>query len=65
MKLNQYEGEKARITDIDGQVFYGHVTDYIYAEDNVPEGESIILKTLEGVYIEFRREEIKEIEIIK
>lgn len=65
MKLKQYEGKKARITDIDGQMFYGHVTDYIYPEDNVPEGESIVLKTLAGIHIEFRKEEIKEIEIIK
>lgn len=65
MKLSTYEGKKARIVDIDGQVFYGVVTDYIHPEDNVPEGESIVLKPLEGVHIEFRKEEIKEIEIIQ
>lgn len=65
MKLSAYEGKKARIVDIDGQEFYGYVTDYILPEDNEPEGESIVLKTLEGVLIEFRKEEIKEIEIIQ
>ena len=65
MKLSAYEGKKARIEDIDGQMFYGIVTDYIFPEDNVPEGESIVLKTLENVHIEFRKEEIKKIETIQ
>lgn len=65
MKLSAYEGKRARIEAIDSQTFYGVVTDYIFPEDNVPEGESIVLKTLEGVYIEFRKEEIKRIDIIQ
>lgn len=65
MKLSAYEGKKARIEDIDGQTFYGVVTDYIFPEDNVPEGESIVLRTLQNVHIEFRKEEIKNIELIK
>lgn len=65
MKLSTYEGKKARIEAIDGQTFYGVVTDYIFPEDNEPEGESIVLRTLQNVHIEFRKEEIKNIELIK
>lgn len=65
MKLIAYEGKKARIEDIDGHVFYGVVTDYVFPEDNVPEGESVVLKTLDDVHIEFRKEEIKKIEILQ
>lgn len=65
MKLYQYEGEKVKIVCDNEQTYFGKVTDYINPEDNEPEGESIVLRTLEGVLIEFRPEEIKEIEIIK
>ena len=65
MKLNQLEGEKVKIVCDNEKTYLGKVTDYIYPEDNEPEGESIVLRTLEGVLIEFRPEEIKEIEIIK
>jgi len=65
MKLYQLEGKKVRIVCDNEQMYFGKVTDYIHPEDNEPEGESIVLKTLEGVLIEFRPEEIKEIEIIK
>ena len=43
MKLNQsLEGKKVRITDIDGEIFEGIVGDYIFPEDNEPEGISAI-----------------------
>lgn len=65
MKISQYEGKKVIITDIDEEVHYGKVTDYIYPEDNEPEGESIILENLEGELLEFRPEDIKKIETVE
>lgn len=50
MKLSDFDGVNVEVTDVDGHVFSGCVTDYICAEDNEPEGESIILKTCNGVY---------------
>ena len=44
MKLRLYEGKNVRLTDIDGEVFEGYASDYIFAEDNVPnEVEAIVL----------------------
>lgn len=63
MKLNRYEGKNVQVICNSGKTFLGKVTDYISAEDNEPEGESIILRTLQGVLIEFRPEEIKVIEV--
>lgn len=46
MKLNQtLEGKRVRIIDVDGEIFTGVVSDYIYPEDNEPEGiASIVLE---------------------
>ena len=67
MDIIQYVGQKVRILTVDDNVFYGKVIDYIDAEDNEPEGESIVLRSPEhvGVLFEFRPEEIKEITIIQ
>lgn len=65
MNLVQYYNKKVRITDTAGQVFLGVVTDYIEAEDNEPEVESIVIDELSGELLEFYEESIKEIEIIE
>lgn len=68
MKLIDYEGERVRIVDIDNQIFEGRISDYIYAEDNEPEVEAIVMDCekgpLSGKAVEFREEDIKVIEII-
>lgn len=64
--LLKYEGENVRIITPDNKIFKGHVTDYVYPEDNEPEGiESIIIKTNDNRYVEFPEHDIKSIEIIK
>lgn len=69
MKLSQsLEGKKVRIVDIDGEVFEGVVSDYIYPEDNEPEGIAAIdvedcpQRPYSGV--SFNEPEIKSIEVI-
>lgn len=43
MKINQgLEGKRVKIICNDGEVFEGTVTDYIYPEDNEPEGIAAI-----------------------
>ncbi|MBQ4640940.1 MAG: hypothetical protein IJB69_10575 [Clostridia bacterium] len=64
MKLYQLEGKKVRLVCDNGKTYFGEVTDYIYPEDNEPEGESIVVRILEGILIEFRPEEIKEIDVM-
>lgn len=44
MDLRSYEGEYVSVLCSDGEKIKGFVTDYIFPEDNEPEGmESIIL----------------------
>lgn len=39
MKITKdLEGKRVKITDIDNEIFEGIVSDYIYPEDNEPEG---------------------------
>lgn len=73
IELRKLEGETVRLTDIDGDVFEGYVGDYIFPEDNEPEGvESIVLdypvkngKTKTHGLIEFYAHDIESIEIIR
>ena len=64
MKLIEYQGKKVRIIAVNNKEFIGVAEDYVYPEDNEPEGESIIINTLSGALVEIRPEEIKEIEIV-
>lgn len=69
MKLTQeLEGKKVRIIDIDGEKFEGVVTDYIYPEDNEPEGIAAIdvynSTQRPGQWLGFNEDEIKSIEVI-
>lgn len=74
VKLNQaLEGKHVRIKDVDGEIFMGTVGDYIYPEDNEPEGiASIVLDHAirnDGKKydypVEFPEPDIKSIEIIE
>lgn len=70
MKLNQsLEGKKVKITDVDGEIFEGIVGDYIYPEDNEPEGIAAIdiynCPQRPGQWIGFDEADIESIEIIE
>lgn len=62
------EGKKIRLIDLDGDEFEGTVSDYIYPEDNEPEGVAGICiedcPQRPGQWIGFNENEIKFIEII-
>lgn len=67
MSLRQYEGKRVRLIDVDGEIFEGRANDYVFPEDNEPEGvESITLyNCLNRPHpIEFFANEIKSIEVI-
>ena len=69
MKMSQaLEGKKVKIITIDDEVFTGTVSDYIYPEDNEPEGIAgiIIEDCPQRPYLLGMNEtEIKSIEVIK
>lgn len=73
MNLRFYEGKNVKLTDVDGEIYTGYVTDYIFAEDNAPEEvEAIMLdypiRESDGYKyqnpVEFTAPEIKSIEIM-
>lgn len=59
--LRRFENEKVNLTTIDGEEYMGVAIDYIFPEDNEPEG----LESISIGNIEFYEDEIKTIEIIK
>lgn len=65
MNLRQYDSKRVRLTDTDGKVYEGYVGDYIFAEDNDPEEESLVLD-IEGERYptEFLAHEIADVQII-
>lgn len=70
MKLSQsLEGKNVKITCIDGEVFTGIVSDYIFPEDNKPEGIAAIdidnCPQKSGESVSFNENEIDNIEVIK
>ncbi len=70
MKLSQsLEGKRVKIICTDGEVFEGTVTDYIYPEDNEPEGIAAIdienCPQLPGREVGFNENEIRTIEILE
>ena len=65
MNIRSYCGKKVLIATDEQEKFAGVVVDYVFPEDNVPEGESIIIRSMDGQLIEFRPEEIKTIEEIR
>ena len=66
MNLIKYEGKHVRLHSVSGKIYKGKVTDYIFPEDNYPEGvESIVLDTTDGRTIEFPKEDIKSITVLK
>ena len=69
MKLTQkLEGKKVKLISTDGELFTGIVSDYIYPEDNEPEGVSgIIIEDCpqRSYLLGMNENEIKSIEIIE
>lgn len=64
MDIKQYLNKKVKITDFEGRVFVGIVSEYIYPEDNEPEIESVIVDINGEMHIEFYESSIKTIEIL-
>lgn len=69
MELSQtLEGKKVKIVDVDGEVFEGVVSDYIYPEDHESEGIAAIAvencPQHSGKWIGFNEPDIKSIEVI-
>ncbi len=64
--LRRYEGKNVILTHIDGDVFTGFVSDYIFPEDNEPEGiDGIIMDCNErDLPVQFNNDEITSIEWI-
>lgn len=73
MDLRFFVGKNVKLTDDEDREYKGYVSDYIFAEDNVPEEvEAIVLDYLvrdDGFkyknLIEFTAPEIKSIEVIE
>lgn len=70
MKIRQsLEGKRVKITCIDGEVFEGTVTDYIYPEDNEPEGIAAIdiedCPQRPGREVGFNETEIASVEVLE
>ena len=70
MKLNQsLEGKNVKLTCTDGEVFTGIVSDYIFPDDNEPEGVAAIdidnCPQKLGESVSFNENEIKDIEIME
>lgn len=68
MKITKdLEGKRVKITDIDNEIFEEIVSDYIYPEDNEPEGVAGICiedcPQRPGDWIGFNEHDIKEIKI--
>ena len=65
MELKQYYGKRVRIVDVDGDIFEGIATDYIYPGDDDTELESIIIDCtkgkLMGKSVEFWERDIQSI----
>lgn len=72
MNLRFYEGKNIKLTDIDGEIYEGYAADYIFADDNEPEVEAIVLdypvRKSDGYKyenpVEFTAPEIKSIDIL-
>lgn len=64
MYLNAWLHRNARIDFVDGDSMNGYIDAHISAEDNFPDGESIILRC-ENIRYEISIEEIKKVTILK
>ena len=69
MKIDQsLECKKVKLIDVDGEIFEGIVSDYIYPDDNEPERiAGICLEDCPqrpGQWIGFNETDIKSIEVV-
>lgn len=68
IKLNQsLEGKRAKLVYIDGEILTGLILDYIYPEDNEPEGVSgLIVKCDQKDYLlGVNENELAHVELIQ
>ena len=63
MTLREYYGKTVEIVVENGEEFFGVVEDYLFPKHNGYRSKSIIMKT-DGYLIEFRKKEIKCIEVV-
>ena len=65
MNLRQYYNKNIRIVDVDGNMFEGQVTDYVYPGDDETGLESIIIDCtrgkLAGKSVEFWERDIQSV----
>ena len=62
--LKKYYDKTVKIVCNDGS-YHGRIIDYIYPEDNEPEGhESLIVETNDGQIIEFIDDDVESIIIL-
>ena len=69
MKFDQsLEGKQAKITTVDGKVYEGTIADYIFPEDNEPEGIAAInvcnCPQEPGQWLGFNESDVESIEIL-
>lgn len=65
MKLNEFFNKNVKITDIDNEVWNGHVETYTPAIDSEEELDEISIRKKGGEHlINFNESEIKSIEVI-
>ena len=64
MKLREYEGKRARITDVSGRIYIGLVDIYSYADNNESGIASILFVSDDGAFIEIEETEIAKVELI-
>lgn len=65
MNLRSYEGKKVIIELLNKKIYRGKVLDFIYAEDNNPQKNSLIISAKGYDYpIEVYEDEIKSIEMM-
>ena len=63
MQLKSYYGKEVYIIASNGKIFWGHVEDYFYPEDNESGIESIVIVTKSGDLVEFDEESIYHIAV--
>lgn len=63
MKLSTFHHKKIKITTTDEEVFSGYVINYLPADENEPERESIVVECQNGIF-EFYEDELKHVEIL-
>lgn len=66
MMLRNYQGKQIALTTIKGKSYRGKGLEFIFAEDNNPPKNSLIIRAVGYEYpIEIYEDEVESIEIVK